>query len=109
MGDGEPPFSVELCWNDERTAGVEVEADQTVLDAAYAAGINHRSGCESGRCGSCIGRLRSGAVEYENEPQALSQEQRENGFVLLCSARPTGACRIDVGTDVLTEAFPELW
>ncbi len=109
MSHDEGPVPVELSWGDERTAGIEVKAGQTILEAAYAAGINHRSGCESGRCGSCIGRLRSGAVDYENEPKALSPEQQEGGFVLLCSARPTEPCRIAVGTDVLTEAFPELW
>lgn len=102
-------FDVELTWDDDRTTGLAVPAGQTILEAAYAAGINHRSGCESGRCASCVGRLRSGTVEYVNQPKALTSDQRENGFVLLCSATPTSACRIEVGSNVLAEAFPELW
>lgn len=109
MNKDDATIVVELAWDDERTTGIAVRSGQTILDAAYAAGINHRSGCESGRCASCVGRLRSGSVEYVNEPKALTTGQRENGFVLLCSATPTTACRIEVGSSVLRDAFPELW
>lgn len=109
MADDGSPLHVELTWADERATGLDVPPGRTILEAAYAAGVNHRSGCESGRCASCVGRLRRGAVTYVTEPQALSADQRDDGFVLLCSATPTEPCRIEVGTGVLTDAFPELW
>lgn len=101
--------TVELAWDGERRTGIEVAPDQTILEAAAAAGIDHRSGCESGRCASCVGRLITGSVEYVNEPDALTGDQLDRGFVLLCSAVPTASCEIEVGTSVLTEAFPGLW
>jgi ferredoxin len=105
----EPTVRVVLTWDDERRTEIEVPPDETILEAAYAAGIDHRSGCEAGRCASCVGRLVRGSVEYVNEPRALTDDQLDQEFVLLCSAVPTDRCEIEVGTSVLTEAFPGLW
>jgi len=105
----EPGVTVELTWDDDRRTAIDVEPGQTVLDAAYGAGIDHRSGCESGRCASCVGRLITGAVEYVNDPNALTDDQLEQDYVLLCSAVPTVRCEIEVGNSVLAEAFPGLW
>jgi CDP-4-dehydro-6-deoxyglucose reductase len=62
-------------------------ADQPVLTAAHSANILISYSCRSGRCGSCLGRLIDGAVEYpEGLPDALSTEQQDSGFALFCSA-----------------------
>lgn len=105
----ESTVMVELTWDDDRRSGIQVHPGETILEAAYAAGIDHRSGCESGRCASCVGRLVRGSVEYINEPKALTDDHLDEDFVLLCSAVPTDRCEIEVGTSVLTEAFPGLW
>jgi len=87
-------------------------AQQSILSAAHAANILVSSSCRSGQCGSCLGKLLSGEIEYpEGLPDALSQQQHADalsqqqhaaGFALFCSAHATSDLVIE-----LTEAeFP---
>lgn len=63
-------------------------ADQPILEAAYAHGIDLPSSCQAGVCTTCAARLRSGSV---NQPDAMGigPELKEQGFVLLCVAYAT--------------------
>jgi len=78
-------------------------AQQSILSAAHVANILISSSCRSGQCGSCLGKLLSGEIEYpEGLPDALSQQQHAAGFALFCSAHATSDLVIE-----LTEAeFP---
>lgn len=67
-----------------------VEAGQTVLDAALAAGIVLPYSCRSGACSTCKGKVVSG--EYDAGPypaQILAPEEMAAGLTLLCQARPS--------------------
>ncbi len=62
-------------------------ADQSVLDAALAAGIVLPYSCKSGACSTCKAKVISGTIEEGVTPtQILSPEEREAGFTLLCQA-----------------------
>lgn len=62
--------------------------DQTLLDAALAAGINLPYGCRNGACGTCKSRIIEGRVDYgAAEEWALPPSERETGAVLMCCAR----------------------
>jgi CDP-4-dehydro-6-deoxyglucose reductase len=65
-----------------------VENDESVLDAALRQGIALPHGCRNGQCGSCKGRLNSGSVHYRQEPEALTEEEKQHGYCLLCQACP---------------------
>lgn len=68
---------------------VRVHSDQTVLDAALAAGLNLPHSCKSGHCSSCRARLLAGEIEYPNGPPlGLTAAEAAGGQVLLCQARP---------------------
>ncbi len=70
---------------------VAVQAGQTVLEAALAAGAPYPHGCRSGNCGACKSRLLSGDVEMTPYSEyALTAEERAQGFVLACRAVPYG-------------------
>lgn len=66
---------------------VSVLANETVLDALIRADISVPYSCRSGICGTCKCRLRSGQVTMIN-PQALTDQQISDGYVLLCQSVP---------------------
>ena len=63
----------------------------SLLEFAEASGIPMESGCRAGNCGSCLTAIRSGAVEYLNEPGAPVEE----GTCLTCIAIPKGNVVLD--------------
>ena len=66
-----------------------VEAGQTVLDAALAAGIVLPYSCRNGACSTCKGKVVSGQVDAGEYPaQILSPEELSQGYTLFCQARP---------------------
>ncbi len=67
----------------------EVRSDETVLNAALRQGVGLRYGCRQGNCSSCKYYLVEGEVEFgKASPYALSEAEREEGWALLCCARP---------------------
>ncbi|MDE8345903.1 MAG: FAD-binding oxidoreductase [Acidocella sp.] len=64
---------------------MDVEDGETVLDAAFRQGISVMHGCKEGQCSSCKSRLLDGDVELlKHSTFALSEAERESGFILLC-------------------------
>lgn len=59
-------------------------ADGTLLEFAEGQRVDVPSECRSGSCGTCATRVLSGAVDYEQAPDAPV----EPGCALLCVARP---------------------
>ncbi len=78
-----------------REQGVQVEAGQTVLEAALGAGIDMPFSCAMGGCGACRVRLTGGEIQMD-EPNCLSRKEREQGYVLTCIGRPLGQCSVEV-------------
>lgn len=62
--------------------------DETVLHAAQHAGIALPYGCRNGLCGMCKGKLLSGDIAYAEDPAGLTAQERLDGFILCCQARP---------------------
>lgn len=64
-------------------------ADQTILEAALAAGLLLPYGCRDGACGTCKGQVMSGEIEQGTvSDSVLSASERAAGHALLCQARP---------------------
>lgn len=78
------PFQVTFTHLDET---IEVKADQTLLEAGLEAGLDLDFSCQMGGCGACWVTLLSGQVEME-EPNCLTEEEREEGACLACVSRP---------------------
>lgn len=75
----------------------ENEADESVLDAALRQGFALPYGCRNGACGSCIGKLLEGEVDYGGvQPLALSERDQVEGMALYCQARPRSDLQIEV-------------
>lgn len=73
----------------------EVEGDETILDAGLRNSIVFPYSCRGGTCGTCKARLLEGEIRYAHAPQALSEQEREQGNVLLCQAQPVSDVEID--------------
>ena len=82
----------------------EVAAGETVLEAAFRAGVALAHDCQLGGCGTCRARLIEGAVSYEEWPFALTEKEASEGFALLCQARPQ--CDLLVEPARAVEALP---
>ena len=66
----------------------DVEGDLTLLEAAEMSRIELPSSCRNGTCRTCLCRLVSGEVAYTIEWPGLSAEEKAEGYVLPCVARP---------------------
>lgn len=73
----------------------DVEGDLTVLEAAEMGRVQLPSSCRNGTCRSCMCQLVSGEVDYAIEWPGLTAEEKAEGWILPCVARPT--------TDVVIE------
>jgi naphthalene 1,2-dioxygenase ferredoxin reductase component len=68
---------------------IDCAADETILDAAIAAGIDYPYACASGNCGTCVSRLDGGKVAMlPRSDAALSPHQAKAGQTLACRAQP---------------------
>lgn len=65
-----------------------VAAGQSLLQAAAQAGVELPSSCRNGTCRTCICRLLTGQVAYLIEWPGLLPEEKVEGWILPCVARP---------------------
>ena len=66
----------------------DAAGDQSILEAALAAGIVLPYSCRSGACSSCKGKVVSGDYEAGPAPeQILQPEELQTGYTLLCQAQ----------------------
>ena len=67
----------------------DVEGDLSLLEAAEMSRVQLPSSCRNGTCRTCMCRLRSGEVRYTIDWPGLTAEEKAEGYVLPCVARPT--------------------
>ena len=86
-------FHVELL-HDDQTRSIQVSPDEHIWDAAFKAGIVLPALCHQGYCLTCAGRLENGGEVDQADSEQYYPEDREAGFVLLCTGRPRSNLRI---------------
>lgn len=64
-----------------------VQEGETILDAALRNGIDFPNRCRQGVCTSCVCKLKTGEVRY-NEPQPLTELDKQQQFTYCCLAYP---------------------
>jgi len=103
-------MEVTLCWRDSRRREtVEVDEDESVLEAAEAADIGLPFGCRTGACGTCTALLLEGEVSHRRPPRALKDRHLADGYVLPCIATPETEARLEVGAAVQRDLVPNPW
>lgn len=76
----------------------DVGEDEAIIDVVEAAGHVLPIACRYGGCITCAARMISGSVR-QPKGTALNKRQSEEGYVLLCVARPNADCVFDVGVE----------
>ncbi len=64
---------------------IDVDEDETVLNAAFRQGVSLTHGCREGQCSACKSFLLDGDIEMEKYSTfALPEYESDEGYVLLC-------------------------
>jgi ferredoxin len=69
-------------------ATFEARADRPILRSALDNGVPMLSSCRNGTCRTCLARLVIGRIAYEIEWPGVSADERQEGLILPCVARP---------------------
>ena len=64
--------------------------NKTLLDTALENDIDAPYSCKGGACATCIGRLKNGTVELEQN-YILTDGEIEDGLIITCQAYPTSS------------------
>jgi CDP-4-dehydro-6-deoxyglucose reductase, E3 len=89
-----------------------VQAGETILDAALAAGIVLPYSCRDGACSTCRGRVISGTYDAGRSPaRILPQQDLAAGYTLFCQAKPNSdlvieAREIRMSSDIQIRKMP---
>lgn len=80
--------------------GVTVKVDhrRPLLDSLREQGVDLPYGCKYGGCITCAARLISGKIDQKAQV-ALNNRQINDGYVILCVARPLSDCTLEVGVE----------
>ncbi|HET7793918.1 MAG TPA: 2Fe-2S iron-sulfur cluster-binding protein [Rhizobacter sp.] len=78
-----------------RAETFDAPAGQSLLQSAREAGLVLPSSCRNGTCRECLCRLVEGRVSYAIEWPGLSVDEKREGFILPCVARPESDLVID--------------
>ena len=90
------PFNITL--RNQSDEAFDVFGDEVLLDALEEQGVSLPFGCRYGGCISCAAKLIEGQVD-QSEGVALKPYQLDEGYVLLCVAKPQSDCTLDVGVE----------
>lgn len=76
---------------------IEVDEDETILEAALNQGVRLYYACKEGQCAACKNFCLSGEIDHDPYSNfALSDQEHDEGFVLLCKAFPFSDCEIEI-------------
>lgn len=79
-------------------ATYQVDHRKPLLDSLRDQGVDLPYGCKYGGCITCAAKLVEGDVNQVAQV-ALNNRQINNGYVILCVARPTSDCTFDIGVE----------
>ena len=80
-----------------------IGAEETVLEAAELHGVPIVSECQSGICGTCVGRCSAGSYAMPNVV-GLSQNEKAAKRILTCQTRATSDCTIELDYPLASNA-----
>jgi propane monooxygenase reductase component len=89
---------------------IDVQEDETVLNAAFRQGVSLTHGCREGQCGACKSFLLEGDLEMKKYSTfALPEYESEEGYVLLCRSHVYSDAEVELinyDEDILRLGIP---
>ena len=79
-------------------ATYQVDGKKTLLDSLRDQGVDLPYGCKYGGCITCAAKIIRGSVNQTTQV-ALNNRQIDDGYVILCVARPTSDCTFEIGVE----------
>jgi len=79
-------------------ATYEVDHRKPLLLSLREQGVDLPYGCMYGGCITCAAKLISGKINQKTQV-ALNNRQINNGYVIMCVARPMSDCTLEVGVE----------
>ncbi|WP_119390395.1 2Fe-2S iron-sulfur cluster-binding protein [Taklimakanibacter lacteus] len=79
-------------------AAFKVDHRRPILLSLLDQGVDLPYGCRYGGCITCAAKLISGKVDQKAQV-ALNNRQINNGYIILCVARPLSDCVLEVGVE----------
>ena len=76
----------------------EVSGKMSLLQELREQGVDLPYGCQYGGCNTWAAKLIEGEVDQRSQV-ALNNRQINNGYIILCVARPKTDCTIEIGVE----------
>ena len=86
-------YTVEII-HQGKTHNIQVNEEQTILQAATDAGIELPYSCSAGVCTTCAAQVLSGEVD-QSDGMGVSPELQAEGYTLLCVAYPRSNLKLE--------------
>jgi benzoate/toluate 1,2-dioxygenase reductase subunit len=84
-------------FEDSKAVKFLARPNEVVYQAAYRNGIKLEHDCLEGACGECKALCTHGEFELDDySDEALSKQEREQGYTLLCKMKPKSACVVEL-------------
>jgi ferredoxin len=75
-----------------------VSERRPLLDSLREQGVDLPYGCKYGGCITCAAKLVDGEIDQRAQ-KALNNRQINDGYVILCVARPLTDCTLEIGVE----------
>ena len=76
----------------------KVSGRMSLLPELREQGVDLPYGCQYGGCITCAAKLIEGEIDQRSQV-ALNNRQINNGYIILCVARPKTDCTIEIGVE----------
>ena len=76
----------------------KVSGRMSLLQELREHGVDLPYGCQYGGCITCAAKLIKGEIDQRSQV-ALNNRQINNGYIILCVARPKTDCTIEIGVE----------
>jgi ferredoxin len=105
MAPGPEVFQVTFLLPSGDESTIPIGREDHIWDAAFAAGITLPAMCHQGYCLTCAAKLQDGGEVDQSDSLVYYPEDREAGFVLLCTGKPRSNLRLRTHQQKETRQF----